>query len=183
MDDQGAAVVRFAPDQDAVESERVWLIALEPEESGARPDSFRFGRPKLADMTTTYQRYDDADLETVPAQIALRTGPVGRNPWWSWVLICMGAVLYAVWFLFAKPSEDDGEDASGALQLPETLTPFSVLALLHQVRTLGGLPDDQLAQLDDDVRRIEASHFGKAEGDDDEVDLAAIARHWLSRAG
>ena len=95
----------------------------------------------------------------------------------------MGAVLYAVWFLFAKPSEDDGEEASGALQLPETLTPFSVLALLHQVRTLGGLPDDQLTQLDDDVRRIEASHFGKAEGGDDEVDLAAIARHWLSRAG
>ena len=183
MDDQGAAVMRFAPDQDAVESERVWLIALEPEEAGARPGTFRFGQPKLDDMTTTYQRYDDADLETVPAEIALRRGPIGTNPWWAWVLLVAGAVLYFVWFRFAKPSDDGDASAAGALQMPETLTPFSVLALLHQVRTHGGLPAEQLAQLEADERRIEASHFGKSEGVVDEVDLEAIVRHWLSRAG
>ena len=183
MDDQGAAVVRFSPDQDTVESERVWLIALEPEQAGASPGSFRFGAPKLEDMTTTYQRYDDADLETVSAQIALRRGPVGSNPWWAWVLLGAGAVLYLVWFLFAKPSDSDLAEGTGALRMPETVTPFSVLALLHQVGQRGGLPDDQQAQLESDMHRIEAGHFGKGADGDADVDLEAIARHWLTRAG
>ena len=74
------------------------------------------------------------------------------------------------------------EDA-GALRMPETVTPFSVLALLHQVGQRGGLPDDQQAQLESDMHRIEAGHFGKGADGDADVDLEAIARHWLTRAG
>lgn len=186
MDDQGAAVMRFAPDQDAVESERVWLIALEPESDGATPGSFRFGTPKLEDMKTTYQRYDDADLETVSAEIALRRGPVGSNPWWAWLLLAAGSVLYLVWFFFAKPADGTVMVDEQALRLPETVTPFSVLALLHQIRARSDLVDSQLELLEADMRRIEAGHFGKAaeEGEpDDGADLEKIARHWLSKAG
>ena len=187
MDDQGAAVVRFSPDQDAVESERVWLIAMEPEDGAAAPGSFRFGAPKLDEMKTTYQRYDDADLETVAGEIALRRGLSGSNPWWAWLLLGAGSLLYLVWFLFARPSEGDGAAAADALTMPETVTPFSVLALLHQVRARCDLSAEQQAALAADVHRIEAGHFGKDAGGDgygqgQDQDLAAAARRWLAVA-
>jgi len=184
MDDQGAAVMRFTPDQDAVESERVWLIAFEPQTEGARPGSFRFGAPKLEDMATTYQRYDDADLETVPAEIALRLGRVGTNPWWSWLVLLAGGALYGFWFFFSKPREDAADGHEVGLRMPEAVTPFSILALLHEIRTSGGLPAAQQAQLEAEIHRIEISHFGKGAADGgDAADLEAIARHWLNRAG
>ncbi|MFN3243878.1 MAG: hypothetical protein ACE37K_20395 [Planctomycetota bacterium] len=185
MDDQGAAVVRFSPDQDAIESERVWLIALEPESAGASPGSFRFGQPKLDDMKTTYQRYDDADLETVTAEIALRRGPIGSNPWWAWLLLGAGAVLYLVWFFFAKPADSAPVEDVAALRMPESVTPFSVLALLHQIRMRGDFVDEQRTLLEVDMRRIEAGYFDKAAEaaeSGERADLEKIARHWLSKA-
>jgi len=180
MDDQGAAVVRFSPDQDAIESERVWLVALEPEEGNAAPGSFRFATPKIEAMKTTFQRYDDADLETVTAEIALRRGLAGSDPWWAWLLLGAGVLLYLVWFLFSKPAEAAAV-VDGALKMPETITPFSVLALLHQVRARADLSAERLAELDADAHRIEAGHFGKDGGGDD-VDLEAVARRWLGAA-
>ena len=183
MDDQGAAVVRFAPDQDTVESERIWLLALEPEDAGTRPGSFRFGAPKRDDITATFQRYDDADLETVSAEIALRRGPIGTNPWWAWLLLGAGAVLYLVWFFFAKPADAPKDDDEAGLRMPEKVTPFTVLALLHQVRARNALAESQRDALEADMRRIEADHFGKqADARGADVDLEKIARHWLSKA-
>ncbi len=181
-DDQGAAVVRFAPDQDAIESERVWLIALEPEDGGATPGSFRFGTPKLEDMATTYKRYDDADLETVTAEIALRRGPIGSNPWWAWILVGAGLALYLAWFFFAKPAEGDAAQRDGGLRMPEKVTPFTVLALLDAVRASARLGDEQRAQLDADAHAVEAGHFGKGaeDGAAPDVDLDGIARRWLA---
>ena len=85
-DDQGAAVMRFSDDPEMIESERVWLISLEPE-GGSRTGVFRFGKPVREDVTATYQRYNDADLETVPAEVALATTIRIRNPVWAWVLV------------------------------------------------------------------------------------------------
>ena len=182
MDDQGAAVVRFAPDQDAIESERVWLIALEPEDGAAAPGRFRFGAPKLAGMTTTYQRYDDADLETVASEIALHRRLDRSNPWWAWLLFTIAVVLYSVWFLFAKPASGEVVTDDDALRMPGSVTPFSVLALLHQIRGRGRLSESALAQMDADIHRIEAGHFGKDSEDHDPVELADVARRWLSSA-
>jgi len=185
MDDQGAAVMRFAPDQDAIESERVWLIALEPEEAGTRPGSFRFGEPMLEDMNTTYQRYDDADLETVSSEIALRRGPLGSNPWWAWLLLGAASVLYLVWFFFATPSAGETVEEDAALRMPESVTPFSVLALLHQIRMRSEMVDEQRRLLDIDMRRIEAGYFDKSaeQGEsEDAAELEKIARHWLGKA-
>ena len=182
MDDQGAAVVRFAPDQDAIQSERVWLIALEPEDGVAAPGRFRFGAPKLEGMTTTYQRYDDADLETVASEIALHRRIDTSNPWWAWLLFAVAAALYLAWFLFAKPASGEAVIDDDALRMPESVTPFSVLAILQQVRSRGHLSDASLAQLDADIQRIEVLHFGKDPGDREPVDLASVARRWLSSA-
>tara|TARA_R110002096_G_scaffold15348_3_gene53627 strand:+ start:128 stop:3592 length:3465 start_codon:yes stop_codon:yes gene_type:complete len=178
IQDQGAAVMRFSDDQDSVETERVWMVKMEPEE-GAVPGKFRFGEPVIEGVTSVYQRYNDADLETVSADVALRRSIVASNPAWAWVLLALSVVAYLVWFFF--PASRKGPEASEqVLRMPEQLTAFSVLALLHKIRGTAPLADTQKEQLDDDVQRIEASHFGKQS--DGDLELEKIAKHWLSKA-
>jgi hypothetical protein len=177
-DDQGSAVMRFSDDQDSIESERVWLLSLEPED-GTAPGKFRFGEPKHEGVTAVYQRYNDADIETVSSMIALRRIIDLSNPIWAWVLLGIAIAGYVVWFL--RPASGKGPDTrEAALRLPEQLTAFSVLALLQRVRGLAPLAESQKQQLDADMRRIEASHFGK--GDGEQLELETIARSWLNRA-
>ncbi|MGK0517549.1 MAG: hypothetical protein ACJAUC_000230 [Planctomycetota bacterium] len=176
-DDQGAAVMRFSDDQDSVESERVWLLALEPED-GATPGNFRFGEPTLEGVTAVYQRYNDADLETVSAEVALRRSITASNPVWAWVLLGLSIVGYIVWFFM--PASRKGPDAAEqSLRMPEQLTAFSVLALLQKIRGASPLAESQKHELDADLQRIEASHFGKQSADG--LELEKIARHWLSK--
>ena len=170
--------MRFSDDQDSVETERVWMVKMEPEE-GAVPGKFRFGEPVIEGVTSVCQRYNDADLETVSADVALRRSIVASNPAWAWVLLALSVVAYLVWFFF--PASRKGPEASEqALRMPEQLTAFSVLALLHKIRGTAPLADTQKEQLDDDVQRIEASHFGKRS--DGDLELEKIAKHWLSKA-
>jgi hypothetical protein len=170
--------VRFSDDQDSIESERVWLLAMEPEE-GAAPGNFRFGEPKLEGVTATYQRYNDADLETVSAEVALRRAIIATNPTWAWVVLVLSILAYIVWFFFPTSSKGP-ETAQQALRMPEQLTAFSVLALLHKIRGMAPLAEAQKKLLDADMHRIEASHFSKVEGE--QLELDKIAKHWLSKA-
>ena len=76
-------------------------------------------------------------------------------------------------------SANGGESLEAGLRMPEQLTAFSALALLQKVRDSGPLTDAQKEQLDADVLRIEASHFGKA--DREALELEEILKQWLSR--
>lgn len=177
-DDQGAAVTCFSDDQDSIESERVWLLAMEPEE-GTSPGNFRFGEPILDGVTSTYQRYDDADLETVTAEVALRRVITASNPAWVWVMLVLAVIAYVAWFFY--PASRGGQQSSqNALRMPEQLTAFSVLALLGEIRAVAPLSESQKEKLDADMLRVEQSHFAKS--DSGELQLDKIASHWLSRA-
>lgn len=177
-DDQGAAVMRFSPDQDGIESERVWLLAMEPEESTS-PGNFRFAEPAAEGVNVVYQRYNDADLETVSANIALRRGPIGTNPAWAWVLLGLATVAYFLWF-FIPSRRSEMEAQEEALRMPEQVTAFSVLALLQRIRGASALDPGQAALLEADMHRIEANHFGKKSGDSMQLDK--IAGDWLKKA-
>ena len=47
------------------------------------------GRPQRADRYAHAQRYDDADLETVTAEVALRRVITASNPAWVWVMLVL----------------------------------------------------------------------------------------------
>ncbi|MEZ6035858.1 MAG: hypothetical protein R3F29_00155 [Planctomycetota bacterium] len=179
-DDQGASVVRFAEDQKSVESERVWLLSLKPESQSTLPGNFRFGRPSIDGVKATYQRYNDADLETVPAEVALSGLLRADDPLWVWFVLGAAAVLYLVWFVVAKPSGNAVERVDRELRMPEQVTPFSVLGLLQRIAVRATLDDSQRQRLQADIRRIEEAHFGRA--DDGALDLGGIASEWLRRA-
>lgn len=176
-DDQGASVTRFREQQDGVESERVWLLALTPTQ-GARPGRFVFGRPLRDDVKAVYQRYDDADLATVSPEVALGAAPSGPVPVVAWVLLGFALLAYFAWFFLAAPARASSADGP-SLQLPQNLTPFTVLALLQQIAQRR-LDESTRAALTADIARIEACHFGRAQ--DPDLDLAAVATTWLRRS-
>ena len=181
-DDQGAAVVRFSEDQQTVESERVWLLSLTPAESGTRPSSFVFGKPRHDDIAVTYQRYDDADLVTVDAQVVLAGGVGGGNPLWAWFLVAGAAIGYGVWFVATRPQgRGTADGAAPLLRMPEHVTPFTVLAVLYRAERHAGLDDRTRGELRQAIERIEQCHFGRAE--DPTLDLEAVAAEWIRRAG
>jgi hypothetical protein len=179
-DDQGASVTKFREDQDGIESERVWLLALKAADESARPDRFVFGKPKVEGIKAVYQRYDDADLATVKPEIALGYMLDTGNPTWSWVLLGFAFVVYLFWFFLSKPAAGAGVQAGNALVLPQHVTPFTVLSLLQQVAARGRFDEATRTALAADMARIEACHFGRAQ--DPSLDLGALARSWLSRA-
>lgn len=180
-DDQGASVVQFADDQDHIVSERVWLLSLAPESSGARPGSFRFGRPLDASAKALFQRYNDADLQTVSAEVALSGVARARDPLWVWLLVVLAGVLYTLWFCFARPRRGGSREAVATLAMPRSVTPFTVLALLQQIGARARLDEAARRQLAADMQRIEACHFGRDE--DPDLDLVELASGWLRRAG
>ena len=180
-DDQGASVSKFHEDQDGVETERVWLLALQPADKGSSPNRFVFGKPQVEGMKVLYQRYDDADLATVTPEVALTGRIATHTPVWVWVVIGFAFALYFAWFLFAKPAAGSKAKVADALQMPAHVTPFTVLALLQQVRARVRLDAEAQGRLAADMERIEASHFGRAA--DPSLDLAAVAAAWLRTAG
>jgi hypothetical protein len=67
------------------------------------------------------------------------------------------------------------------LQMPHTVTPFTVLALLRRIDGMRRLPEADKERLAVDMQRIESCHFGRA--DDPSLDLEQVARDWLRHAG
>lgn len=177
-DDQGASVAKFAEDQDHVDTERVWLLSLVPVDD--RPQSFVFGKPKIEGMEAVYQRYADADLETVAANIALAGAHGTYVPVWFWFVFGGAAVLYAIWFFVSKPGGRGAGAVAARFAMPATVTPFTVVVLLQEIARNGKLDAAARERLQADIRRIEACHFGRAE--DPALDLATVARDWLARA-
>jgi hypothetical protein len=180
-DDQGAAVVRFDETQQSVESERVWLLSLTPAAAGARPRSFVFGRPLHDGIDVVYQRYDDADLQTVSASVALAGGRGGGDPLWVWLVVGGAAVGYGAWFCLARPRGGAAAEAQQLLRMPDQVTPFTVLGVLYRAESLGRLDAAARQELRAAIERIEACHFGRAA--DPTLDLAAVAAEWIQRAG
>ena len=179
-DDQGASVVKFSEDADSVVSERVWLLSLEPLEEGVVPSMFTFGRPRSDETKVVYQRYDDADLATVEPRVALALAHLNRVPFWFWIAFGAGLLVYFVWFFTSKPGGRGAVQQGDLLQMPSTVTAFSVLNLLDQVGKRGGLDAAAQQQLAADRQRIERVHFGREQ--DPDLDLQALARDWLRRA-
>jgi len=181
IDDQGASVTRFAEDQAGITSERIWLVSFTPESAGAEPRTFVFGKPKRDDLQVVYQRYDDANLETVTAEVAL----AGRraDPTIVWVLTAGGMVLLLgmLWFLFGRSSGRAAVATGSPLAMPARVTPCTVLDLVQRARERAGTDAAALREIDATIARVEACHFGRTE--DPTLDLTAVATEWIRRVG
>ena len=64
--------------------------------------------------------------------------------------------------------------------VPDTLSPFTVIGLLHQIESSNGLSPDSRSEILGEIEHIEAHYFG--DDDAQSPDLGDIARTWVQRA-
>ena len=86
-DDQGLSVVRFDPDaeQNAIVSERMWLITLKARDGQPAPKVFQFASSRVPGAEMHYHRYQDADLVAATSEISLEERYGSSNFTWLWI--------------------------------------------------------------------------------------------------
>jgi hypothetical protein len=185
VEDQGLAVSRFNPDSAAivVDSERSWLISY----AGAidregRATTFRFPAVKIDGATVLHRRYVDADLATVGPEVALESRYGRANRAWLWGLaIGLPAALLALAAIAARLRRRPRRTRPAARELPDPLTPFTVLGLLREIERGHPLPPHHLDELGRSITRLEQHYFSGEDGDPD-PDLRHLASTWIARS-
>jgi hypothetical protein len=183
VEDDGVSVSRFDPEADdnLIVSERMVLVTLEAGENEELPTNFSFGEAKIPLKEVVYQRYNDADLVVVERVVDLEETYGEANSNMTVIVASIGLAVFALiggiaFFTMRKPIAVRVE----GLQLPEHLTPFSVLGLLRGIEQSNGFSDDVHQELQGSIAQIEHFYFG--ETNDTEPDLHGIAQAWVSRA-
>jgi hypothetical protein len=183
VDDQGISVSRFDPDSDAtlIDSERTWLVSFRAAQGPEKPPAtFRFAKAAVDGAELVYQHYVDADLAKVGPEVSLEaTYDRPRYAWLGWVgasLLALVVVAAVMWKIRSVPRRV----ALERFQMPERVTPFSVLGLLREIQHNNGFSAPQTQELVSSIERIERCYF--AESDGDSVDLREVAETWIRRA-
>ncbi len=184
-DDQGLSVSRFDPeaDQTVVISERNWLINLQAELGREKPPAtFTFAKAKVDTSEITHQRYVDADLAVVTPVVALEERYTDASPPWVRRGIVMGVVLLAIGGLtFAWLRRPRGARIKlERFQMPDPVTPFTVLGLLRDIQQNNGLAPAKKQELASSITSLERHFF--SENAAQEPDLRAIASTWIRQS-
>lgn len=182
LDDDGGSISRFDAEakENLIVSERTWLVTMQAEQTGeTAPAEFAFATP-LVDAKTTYQRYVDADLQDVPARISLEAQYGEKSYAWAWWLAAgVGGVALAGFFSL-RALRRPRERAACRFQVPERITPFSVLSLLRDIEENNGLRESERTELQGCIVQIERSYFDRTA--DDSPDLRELATRWVRRS-
>jgi hypothetical protein len=182
VEDQGVSVSKFDAESDhnVIASERTWLVTMHAKEGLAElPTKFRFAAAARNVAEMTYQRYEDADLATAEREISLeaRYGEPTRR--WPWVLGAVVGVAIALVIGVVLRPRHKLEVARARFQMPESITPFTVLGLLKQIDENNGLDGVGRDELHSSINRIERFYFDR--GSDEQPDLNQIAETWVRR--
>lgn len=182
VDDQGVAVSKFDPDSDAIviDSERTCLVSYRAAENQDKPPAlFHFASAKIDGVDMTYQRYVDADLAKVGPEVSLEARyEVPRTTWILWtcgIFLAVALVAVAAIRLLNRPTASVAE----RFPIPDPLTPFTVLALLHAIQRQCDLSVAQMNELDGAISRVERHYFADAAGEP--IDLHQLATSWIQR--
>ena len=183
VQDDGVSVAQFDKQADAttITSERLFMVTLRAIGQGAeRPTSFTFGTAKSDDAEVVYQRYVDADLADVGRQVSLEQ-QYGETSyaWLGWLLgvVVAAPVAFVLWRRYGtKPHREE----AARFQMPEHLTPFTVLGLLRDIQQNNGLGESGQRELASSIERLEQHYF--EESDQEQPDLREIAVRWVERS-
>lgn len=182
IEDQGVSVTKFDQDSPAtvIDSERTWLVTYRAAAGQTKPpSSFRFASAKVGDADMTFQRYVDADLAKVGAEVPLQERYERARYAWLWwsgggLLVLAFAVL-----AFRVFRSGPKRAASTRFQMPDRVTPFSVLGLLRDIQQNNGLAAPEMQELAGSIEGIERHYFAESGGEP--VDLERVAETWIRR--
>jgi hypothetical protein len=181
--DQGVSVAKFDEDGEeiAVVSERTWLMDLRAKQDrAAAPPSFRFASPKSDAAEMTYQRYQDADLIAAQQEVTLEHEYKGRGNGGLWIAGSASLLLVGILVVVFVRRLRRRPQAAARMQLPQTLTPFTVTMLLRRIQQNGSLGSADKVALDQTILDLEHRYFAEHDGNG-EINLRALAEDWLRR--
>ncbi|MGC3971755.1 MAG: hypothetical protein QM775_31760 [Pirellulales bacterium] len=143
---------------------------------GCAETPFVFADLRTPDAKASWQRYQDADLQTTGKNIALQAAYGKRETPWTW--ITAGALLAAtlVVGLVVVRRRDSGNIGADELAPPQQVTPFSTIAWLKHIRASAALSEEKAAELDQAITEIEATYF--AENSVDAGRLTEVVKSW-----
>ncbi len=179
--DDGLSVARFDPESDepAVSSERTWTVDLE---AAGGDGTFTFPEPTIETTELVRQRYEDADLVAAEPTLVVGRRAAAWHAGWRYGLPALAAICGALAIAaMRRAKKRPGQAALDGFTIPDPPTPFAVLQLLRDIQAHDGLDARGHATLAESIDQIESRYFGGA-GADDPVDLAGLARDWVSRA-
>ena len=183
-EDQGLSLAKLdaESEENSVISERTWLLEMKAREGlAAAPTSFTFPKPIIELAENVYQRYDDADLAPAEATVSLVEQYDGGETPWLWIAVIVGAaLLFLIGAIIMWPKREKEAGPAGRYQLPEEVTPFAVITLLHRIREENNLKADTLSQLNESIHSLERHYFHEKSGE--EPDLKRIAESWIKTA-
>lgn len=186
LDDSGVSVARFDPEAEdnAVQSERTVMVTMHARPDLERlPTKFHFGTVKVADAKVLHQRYADADLVGVGAEVDLLAAYGETRSRWPWYLGLGAVLLLALGAVFTWRRRRGTVVVATGLRLPERITPFTVLGLLQQLQHDPALDAAGRAELADTIAQLEAHFFSEERNGTAAPDLRSVAQNWLARAG
>ena len=180
VDDQGVSVSKFDEEGGGrgVITERTWMITLNAaEDLDELPKAFSF--PVADGVEMEFQRYVDADLDSVDRVVSLEQSYGKSNSPWAWYLGlgAGGLLLFGMLVRWLRSSLKNTQPKQQRFQLPESLTPFTVMGLLHDMDRAGVIRQDQRDDLLKDIRQLEGHYFeNNGHG---EPNLPELAHRWL----
>ncbi|MEJ7590443.1 MAG: hypothetical protein WKF77_02770, partial [Planctomycetaceae bacterium] len=189
VEDNKLSVSKFDQDspEPAVLSEHLWTVSLKDRnDASVRKDrTFQFASARVEPKESFYQRYDDADLKAVEQTVVLAQNydtPVasGYKLLASIVIgfLCLAGI--AGYFLYRSGTSTDTQSAA-LWQVPEDITPFSVLTLLKSIAKNNGMPAHAHAELTQSIAQIERYYFAN-DADLVKPDLVSEAHTWVGKA-
>ena len=193
IDDRGLAVSKFDAEspRTAVLSERSWLVSLDADRRTIAPETpFKFAAARDPKIEMTWQRYQDADIETVVGSISLQSRYGKREVPWRSIAAGSAATLIVIVVSIFALRRARRAIAPLTLRLPDPLTPFAVLDWLETMKSTAPLSESQRRELTQAISRLEDRYFAeenlaeqprtdgdaKAAGD---AECREIAEHWL----
>jgi hypothetical protein len=178
-EDRGLTIAKFDDEsvRPAVLSERSWVVTLDADQGRVAADTpFAFAASLEPSAETTFQRYSDADLETVGRELTLIAGYGDRKFPWAWVIagVCVAAVMILGMVLVVRRVRRP--KIATVPSLPEPLTPFTLLDWLRGLEGSQAWSDGKRGELRGAIAELEHHFF--AESSNGRVDLGDVARQW-----
>jgi hypothetical protein len=190
VDDQGVSVSEYDQEAEgtAVLTERTWMVSLAAEEGLAElPTEFHFGAPRedLADEDATleYQRFVDADLESVEPIVSLEASYGERDLSSLGTWLAGGAVLLILGlggYLYLRRTETHVATDTG-FRVPDNVSAFTVIGLLRDIHAQNGISNTERDELLANIETLESHYFG--EDGAEAPDLRKVAERWVARSG
>jgi len=189
VEDNKLSVSKFddASRAPAVLSERLWNVSLKDrrERTASETRSFSFASAKIEPKELLFQRFNDADLESVQQTVALQQSydePVTSYTAWVIGFLVVTASGIAAWY-FLRRQPALVAVTGPRWQIPSEITPFSVLTLLRDIQQKTSLQGSAASDLAGSIERIERWYFASTPSTAPQPDLQSEATGWIQRAG